>query len=197
SCPLLLNTRMSGVNGLVGENSPPTTELVSSLHRLGRPCPDSSTNTSKRSGLPRNAIPVGKFRPFANTDTVKPSGTTMSCPLPGLNDAVLFVQIGFATVSAAAKPGSIRNRASANTKPMVRAQTDRIGRYASFSIVVPPPGPRAPSAPRAGPWRCAYGNPKMRSLSLLSAPILEREGALQQARRSKRAGVRPTRQEPC
>src|SRR5229473_8112644 len=126
-CPLLLNTRMSGVNGLVGENSPPTTELVSSLHRLGRPCPDSSTYTSKRSELPRNAIPVGKFRPVAKTDTLKPGRTTMSWPLPGLNDTVLFVQIGFTTVAAATKAGGIKNSANANTKLRTRGLLDRIG----------------------------------------------------------------------
>src|SRR5216683_5274997 len=131
SCPLSPNTRMSGVNGLVGENSPPTTELVSSLHRLGRPCPDSSTYTSKRSELPRNAIPVGKFRPVAKTDTWKPGGTTTSWPSSGLNDTVLFVQIGFATVAGPAKACGVRNSATANTKLMAREVLDRMGHPSS------------------------------------------------------------------
>src|SRR6266487_465887 len=45
SVPFWSNTRMSGVNGLVNENVPPTMALSWSLHRLGRPWPDSSTHT--------------------------------------------------------------------------------------------------------------------------------------------------------
>src|SRR6266852_5720970 len=173
SCPLLLNTRMSGVNGLVGENSPPTTELVSSLHRLGRPCPDSSTYTSKRSSLPRNAIPVGKFRPVAKTDTSKPTGTTTSWPLSGLNDTVLFVQIGFATVVAAAKGGSVRNSASANTKLIARGLLDRIGHPSS--PLDPEIGLRLGTTPAALPmgrhrdakswWQIPLARDETRSLS--------------------------------
>ena len=51
------------MKGFVGENWPPTTALVSSLHRLGRPCPDSSTYTWKLFLLPVKAMPTGKFRP--------------------------------------------------------------------------------------------------------------------------------------
>ena len=72
---------MSGVKGLVGENWPPTTGLVSSLHLLGRPCPDSSTYTWKLFLLPVKAMPTGKFRPLAKTETLKPGGTTMSSPV--------------------------------------------------------------------------------------------------------------------
>src|SRR5207249_1750208 len=86
---------MSGVKGLVGENWPPTVELVSSLQRLGRPCPDSRTNTSNRCELPRNATAVGKFRPLLNTETWKPGGTTMSSPLPGLKKTSSPGQRGF------------------------------------------------------------------------------------------------------
>src|SRR5262252_6328274 len=85
--PFWLNTRTSGVNGLVGLNSPPTAGDPCSLHMLGRPCPDSRTNTSNFWELPRNAIPVGKFRPTAKTETLKPGGTTMALPLSGLNNA--------------------------------------------------------------------------------------------------------------
>src|SRR5437870_3207807 len=88
---------MSGVKGLVDENCPPTMALVSSLHRLGRPWPDSSTNTSKRLASPRKAIPVGPFSPALNTDTLKPAGTTMSCPVPGLKCTISGRQIGLAT----------------------------------------------------------------------------------------------------
>jgi hypothetical protein len=63
--------------------------------------------------VPWNAIPVGKFRPVAKTDTLNPGGRTMSSPLLGLNKAVLSGQRGFATVAAGVMVGSIRNSASA------------------------------------------------------------------------------------
>src|ERR1700746_3352704 len=89
---------MSGVNGLLAENSPPG-HAVSSLQTLGRPCPDSRTNTWKLFALPRNAIPVGAFSPDANTDAVKPAATlrdSLSCmaftpPLPLLQGKVRYV----------------------------------------------------------------------------------------------------------
>src|SRR5712691_6288039 len=112
SCPLSLNTRMSGVKGLVAENSPPTTELVSSLHRLGRPCPDSSTNTSKRCLLPRNATAVGKFRPLLKTETAKPGGTMISSPLPGLKKTSSPAQSGFPRVWAVASVGKVSTSAN-------------------------------------------------------------------------------------
>src|SRR5215510_4172260 len=93
---------MSGVKGFVGENSPPSVGLVSSLHRLGKPCPDSRTNTSNRCELPRNATATGKFRPLLKTETVKPDGTTMSWPLPGLNLTSSPGHNGFAAVPWAA-----------------------------------------------------------------------------------------------
>src|SRR5437773_9110818 len=105
--PLWSNTRMSGVKGLVADNSPPTTELVSSLHRLGRPCPDSSTNTSKRCLSPRNATAVGKFRPLLKTETSKPEGTTIFSPLPGLKKTSSPAQIGFPRVWAVASVGRV------------------------------------------------------------------------------------------
>src|SRR6266508_914344 len=110
--PLWSNTRMSGVKGLAAENSPPTTGLVSSLHRLGRPCPDSSTNTSKRSLLPRNATAVGKFRLLLKTETVKPGGTTIFSPLPGLKKTSSPGQSGFPRVWAVASVGRVSARAN-------------------------------------------------------------------------------------
>src|SRR5262249_47515160 len=111
SVPFWLKTRMSGVNGLVELKVPPTMGEVWSLHTLGRPCPDSRTYTSKSFALPLKAIPVGKFKPERKTETVNPGGTTISLPVSGLNNAVLFVQIGFATVAAPAAIGDIRNGA--------------------------------------------------------------------------------------
>src|SRR3989475_11669985 len=110
--PLSTKTRMSGVKGLVAENAPPTTELVSSLHRLGRPCPDSSTNTSKRCLLPRNATAVGKFRPLLKTETAKPKGTTIFSPLPGLKKTSSPAQIGFPRVWAVASVGRVSTSAN-------------------------------------------------------------------------------------
>src|SRR3989442_314469 len=110
--PFSSNTRMSGVKGLVAENAPPTTELVSSLHWLGRPCPDSSTNTSKRSLLPRNATAVGKFRPLLKTETAKPEGTTIFSPLPGLKKTSSPAQIGFPRVWAVASVGRVSTSAN-------------------------------------------------------------------------------------
>jgi hypothetical protein len=60
---------MSGVNGLFISNTPPG-HNVSSLHTLGKPWPDSRTNTWKLLALPRKAMPVGAFRPEAKTDAV-------------------------------------------------------------------------------------------------------------------------------
>ena len=40
--PFWLNTRISGVKGLFMSNGPPG-HAISSLHTLGRPCPDSRT----------------------------------------------------------------------------------------------------------------------------------------------------------
>src|SRR6266568_7710454 len=93
---------MSGVNGLVGLKVPPTRGDPCSLHMLGRPCPDSSTYTWNCCELPRNAIPVGIFRPEAKTETLNPGGRTMSPPVSGLNNATSVGQIGFATVAARA-----------------------------------------------------------------------------------------------
>src|SRR5262249_57063131 len=57
--------------------------------------------------LRRKASPVGKFSAVAKTDTLKPCGTTMSSPLPGLNSAVLSRHNGFATVAAWATNGTV------------------------------------------------------------------------------------------
>ena len=74
--PFWLNTRMSGVKGLFISNTPPG-HSVSSLQTLGRPWPDSRTSTWKLLELPRKAMPVGIFRPEANTDAVNPAGRTI------------------------------------------------------------------------------------------------------------------------
>src|SRR5262249_41240295 len=107
--PFRLNTKMSGVNGLLAENSPPG-HAVSSLQTLGRPCPDSRTNTWKLFALPRKAIPVGALRLAANTDAVNPGGRLIDGGKFGLKNAVLFIQSGavdgFDTVCAKAAPGS-------------------------------------------------------------------------------------------
>src|SRR5258708_23746784 len=109
--PTWLNTSMSGVNGFAGSNIPEPNESCS-LHRLGSPCPDSSTKTSNSLDSPfnRNAIPVGKFSPEAKTETRNPGGTTMSSPLPGLNETDSRGQSGFATVSASATAGDVEAR---------------------------------------------------------------------------------------
>src|SRR6266851_5652877 len=104
---------MSGVNGLFEAKSPVPNDPCS-LHRLGRPCPDSRTNTSKRFASPRNAIPVGIFRPEAKTDTLNPAGTIMSWPWSGLNNTFSPEQSGFVTVAAVATVGRAKNGANAN-----------------------------------------------------------------------------------
>src|SRR6266851_6004156 len=136
SCPLSLNTRMSGVNGLVGENWPPTTGLVSSLHRLGRPCPDSSTNTSNRRASPRNATAVGKLRPLAKTETSKPGGTTIFSPLPGLKKTSSPGQSGFPRVWAVASVGTVSTSANETVTQLNRSNLLRMStpsqRYPAF-----------------------------------------------------------------
>src|ERR1700737_863328 len=97
SFPFLLKTRMSGVKGFLGSKSPvPYADW--SLQRLGKPWPDSSTNTSKLSLSPRNVSPVGKFRPFAKTDTLNCESRMMSSPLPGLKNTSSPGHSGFGTV---------------------------------------------------------------------------------------------------
>src|SRR6267154_2158333 len=84
SVPKRLNTLMSGVNGLLALKVPPPIADVWSLQTLGKPRPDSRTYTWKLCELPRNAIPVGKLRPVAKTETLNPAGTTMSLPVVGI-----------------------------------------------------------------------------------------------------------------
>ena len=91
--PVWLNTRMSGVNGLLMSNTPPG-HSVSSLQTLGMPCPDSRTNTWKLLDLPRKAMPVGIFRPATNTEAVNPGGITIPGGNVGLKFAVLAMHCG-------------------------------------------------------------------------------------------------------
>src|SRR5690349_227104 len=86
--PFRLNTRMSGVKGLFMSNTPPG-HNVSSLQTLGRPWPDSRTKTWKLLASPRKAMPVGIFKPLANTDAVYPGGKTIDGGNCGLKNAVL------------------------------------------------------------------------------------------------------------
>jgi hypothetical protein len=83
--PFLSKMVRSGVNGLVALNDPPTAavSLLLQLFPAGRPLPDSTTRTWKSFLLPRKAIPVGKLRSLAKTETLKPAGTAMSSPFPG------------------------------------------------------------------------------------------------------------------
>src|SRR5215471_18066731 len=114
SIPFLLKTKMSDVKGLVELKVPPTMGLSCSLHRLPpKPCPDSRTNTWKFCESPRNAIPVGKFRPETNTDAVNPGGRSMVGGNVGLKFAVLSVQIGFATMLLAATAVNGKNGVTA------------------------------------------------------------------------------------
>ena len=114
--PVWLNTRMSGVNGLLMSNTPPG-HSVSSLQTLGMPCPDSRTNTWKLLDLPRKAMPVGIFRPATNTEAVNPGGITIPGGNVGLKFAVLFMHCGevdgFATTLLAAA-GKDKNGATAS-----------------------------------------------------------------------------------
>src|ERR1700758_119735 len=110
--PFWLNTRMSGVKGLFTSNSPPG-HNVSSLHTLGRPCPDSRTNTWKLLALPRKAMPVGALRPATKTAAVDPGGGLIEGGRLGLKNAVLFMQSGavdgFDTVCALVTVGSAKS----------------------------------------------------------------------------------------
>src|SRR5499425_3593088 len=116
---------MSGVNGFFGSNAPDP-NLSCSLHTLGKPCPDYSTKTSNPFPWRRKAIPVGKFRPEAKTETLNPAGRIMSLPVPGLKSAVLFGQIGLATVAATAKTGSKKTSATANVEMSPSERANRM-----------------------------------------------------------------------
>src|SRR5262245_57441354 len=109
SFPFLLNTRMSGVKGLFEAKSPPGIDPCSLQRLPPNPCPDSRTNTRKFCESPRNAIPVGKFRPETNTEAVNPEGRTIDGGRVGLKFAVLSVQIGFATMLLAATADNDKN----------------------------------------------------------------------------------------
>src|SRR6516225_5915917 len=117
---------MSGVNGFFGSKSP-VPKLPCSLHRLGKPCPDSSTNTSTPFPWRRKAIPVGKFRPEAKTETLNPAGSMMSLPVFVLNSTASVGQIGLATVAATAKAGSRRTNASAHVELNPGEPANRVG----------------------------------------------------------------------
>ena len=102
--PFSSKTTRSGVKGLVDEVGPPTVALllllqsVASLKPEGSPLPDSMTKTLKRLPLPWNAMPVGKFRSLAKTETLNPSGTAMSWPEPGSKKTVSVGQLGLLRV---------------------------------------------------------------------------------------------------
>src|SRR5215469_3497301 len=87
------------------------------------PCPDSRTNTWKLLALPRKAIPVGIFRPEANTDAENPGGRVMDGGRVGSKNAVLSMHcgsgVGFATVVDAAceGPGNARRGANVHATP--------------------------------------------------------------------------------
>src|SRR5215470_11973523 len=114
---------MSGVNGLLAENSPPG-HAVSSLQTLGRPCPDSRTNTWKLLALPRKAIPVGALRPATNTDAVNPGGRLIDGGKVGLKKAVFFIQSGavegLATICASVTVGNARSGKTADHAARLR-----------------------------------------------------------------------------
>ena len=63
-------------------------------------------------------MPVGMFRPAANTEAVNPAGRLIDGGKVGLKNAVLFMQSGgvdgFDTVCAAAIFGNARNGANAH-----------------------------------------------------------------------------------
>src|ERR1700747_1326065 len=114
---------MSGGTGLLVPNSPPG-QAVSSLHLLGKPCPDSRTNTWKLLALPRKAIPVGALRPVANIDAVNPAGRLIDGGKVGLKKAALFIQSGavegLATICAWATIGSARSGKTADHAARLR-----------------------------------------------------------------------------
>ena len=104
---------------------------VSSLQTLGRPWPDSRTNTWKLLESPRKAIPVGIFRPLANTDAVNPGGRTIDGGKVGLKKALLSPHcgdgVGFATVAAWPTLGNAKNGITAN------AAATLAGRFGSIN----------------------------------------------------------------
>ena len=109
---------MSGVKGLFGAKVPPGITSCS-LHALGSPWPEFEHVDFERPNRLRKAIPVGIFSPEAKTDTLKPAGTLMPWPVPGLNCAELPLQpgfgFGFVTVVAWAATGIIEARTPADT----------------------------------------------------------------------------------
>ncbi len=115
----------------------PADQLPCSLHWLGKPCPDSSTNTSKRPALPRKAIPVGPFSPALNTETLKPAGTTMSCPSPGLKCTISAGQIGLATSAFTGAGYSGTTSTIATRKARADTRTDvRIARTVMRNLLL-------------------------------------------------------------
>jgi hypothetical protein len=111
-------------------NTPPG-HAVSSLQTLGRPWPDSRTNTWKLLELPRKAIPVGALRPAAKTDAVNPGGRLMDGAKLGLKNAVLFIQSGavdgFDTVCATATVVSASSGATPHAAVRIYVPLRRMG----------------------------------------------------------------------
>src|SRR5215469_3135756 len=101
------------------------------------PCPDSRTNTWKLLALPRKAIPVGIFRPEANTDAVNPGGRLMDGGRVGSKNAVLSIHcgsgVGFATVVDAADEGP--GNASRGAKLHAMATE---GKILNFNVILLP-----------------------------------------------------------
>src|ERR1700704_3875209 len=71
-------------------------------------------------------MPVGKFNPALKTETLKPGGTTMSSPLPGLKETSSPGHSAFPTGAAVTKAGSMRRSTNANTKLGARGLLTRI-----------------------------------------------------------------------
>jgi hypothetical protein len=122
--------------GLFTSNTPPG-HNVSSLQALGRPCPDSSTNTWKLLALPRKAMPVGIFSPEAKTEALNPGGKLMDGGNFGLKFAVLFMHWGeveglLTTLFAAM---AIFGNASSGAKLHATATEDKL---LNFKVIVLP-----------------------------------------------------------
>src|SRR3989441_521983 len=87
---------------------------------------------------PWKATAVGAFSPVTKADTLKPGGTTMSSPLPGLKVTSSPEQSGLTTVAAVTRSGGMRSSASATVKTNQRTRSTllRIStpsrRYATF-----------------------------------------------------------------
>jgi hypothetical protein len=89
--------------------------------------------------VPRKAMPVGIFRPWTNTDAVKPGGRLIDGGNCGLKNAVLAIHCGdvegFATVAAWATAGKSKSGVTAYAAARACKRLNSITKFPPFPLL--------------------------------------------------------------